>query len=95
MYPGKGLSFFSTITKNRFLFWAVVAGLVTPFPIIYIPVVNRVVFRHRALTWEWGLVFGSVLLFVAVVEGWKCGKRYRKAKSAKKNGGAHAEKVSV
>lgn len=90
MYPAedsrKGLSFFSTITKNRFLFWAVMAGLVTPFPIIYIPVVNRIVFRHLPLTWEWGLVAGSIFLFIALVESWKAVKRYRKSKNAKKNG---------
>lgn len=95
MYPTedarKGLSFFSTVTKNRFLFWAVMAGLLTPFPIIFIPVINRVVFRHLPLTYEWGLVLASIFLFVALVESWKAGKRYRKAKSVKRNGGVMVE----
>lgn len=89
MYPNedsrKGLSFFSTVTKNRFLFWAVMAGLVTPFPVIYIPVVNRIVFRHLPLTWEWGLVAGSIVVFISLVESWKAIKRRMKAKKARKN----------
>lgn len=71
-------SFFHTITKNRFLFFAVLAGLITPFPIIYLPVVNRTVFRHLPLGWEWGLVFSSIVLFVALVEAWKAIKRRRR-----------------
>ncbi|GIZ38421.1 hypothetical protein CKM354_000183800 [Cercospora kikuchii] len=86
--PRKGLSIFGTLLKNRFLFWAVMAGLVTPFPVIFIPVVNRVVFRHLPLEWEWGLVFASLVIFVSLVESWKAIKRARKAKKAKNNGEA-------
>ncbi|KAM3421344.1 hypothetical protein BST61_g1741 [Cercospora zeina] len=86
--PRKGLSVVRTLRKNRFLFWAVMAGLVTPFPIIFIPVVNRVVFRHLPLQWEWGLVFASLVIFISLVESWKAIKRARKAKKAKKNGEA-------
>ena len=78
MYPEEDsstFSIFNTLLKNRFLFWAVCAGLCTPFPIVYIPVINRVVFRHAPLGWEWGLVFGSVICFVALVESWKAVKR--------------------
>lgn len=70
-------SVFYTVTKNKFLFCAVLAGLLTPFPIIYIPVINRTVFRHDQLTWEWGLVVGSLASFVALVEAWKAVKRRR------------------
>ena len=78
MYPEEDsstFSIFNTLLKNRFLFWAVCAGLCTPFPIVYIPVINRVVFRHAPLSWEWGLVFGSVVIFVALIESWKAVKR--------------------
>ncbi|KAK5166160.1 uncharacterized protein LTR77_008421 [Saxophila tyrrhenica] len=75
-------SVFSTVTKNRFLFFAVLAGMVTPFPIIYLPVINQTVFRHHPLSWEWGLVFGSVVCFVALVEAWKGVKR-RKLRKAR------------
>ncbi len=73
-------SVFGTITKNRFLFFAVLAGMVTPFPIIYLPVINQTIFRHHALSWEWGLVFGSMVCFVALVECWKAVKRSRRSK---------------
>ncbi|KAI5206022.1 Na(+)/Li(+)-exporting P-type ATPase [Aureobasidium subglaciale] len=68
-------SFLGNLMKNRFLFYSVCVGLLTPIPIIYIPVINKQVFRHTALTWEWGLVYGSVVLFVSLVEAWKAVKR--------------------
>lgn len=85
MYPEEDHRTFSivrTVRKNRFLFWAVCVGLVTPFVTIYVPVVNRIVFRHAGLTWEWGLVGGSLLIFVATVEAWKAIKRRRIGKRA-------------
>ena len=69
------LAIFHNIRKNRFLFFAVLAGMVTPFAIIYIPVINQIVFRHHPLTWEWGLVFASLVCFVGLVESWKAVKR--------------------
>lgn len=94
MYPeedASAFSVFSTLRKNRFLFWAVIVGVCTPFPIVYIPVINRVVFRHMPLTWEWGLVAGSVVCFVSWVESWKAVKRRmarrRKARREAGSGG--------
>ncbi|KAJ6166796.1 hypothetical protein N7470_002243 [Penicillium chermesinum] len=72
--PGR-LSIFPTIWRNRFLFWAVLAGFALAFPIVYLPVVNEVVFRHHAITWEWGLVFGCTVTYLACVESWKAIKR--------------------
>lgn len=85
MYPEEDRSTFSvfnTLLKNRFLFWAVLVGLSTPFPIVYIPVINKVVFRHMPLTWEWGLVLGSAICFIAWVESWKAIKRRMARKRA-------------
>lgn len=73
-YKGKG-AFFKALVYNRFLLWAVVAGFVITFPVIYIPVVNEVVFKHLGITWEWGIVFGSLVAYVALVEIWKAIKR--------------------
>lgn len=73
-YPGK-LSVFNSIWKNQFLFWAVVAGFVIAFPVIYLPEVNRVVFKHQGITWHWGVVFGCVVVYLALVESWKAAKR--------------------
>ncbi|KND87175.1 Calcium-transporting ATPase 3 [Tolypocladium ophioglossoides CBS 100239] len=73
-WPGP-LSVFRTVYHNRFLFWAVVAGFLATFPIIYIPYLNNVVFKHQGLSWEWGVVFGCVVLYIALVEAWKAVKR--------------------
>merc|ERR1712070_1224639 len=37
--------FFRTLYKNKFLFWSSVVGIITPFPAVFIPVVNKTVFR--------------------------------------------------
>jgi magnesium-transporting ATPase (P-type) len=47
----------------------------TAYSILTVLLSNRVVFRHAPLSWEWGLVFGSVVIFVALVESWKAVKR--------------------
>lgn len=74
--PTSGLfSVFRTVWQNRFLFGAVTAGFVIAFPVIYIPVVNRIVFKHEAIGWEWGVVGACVVVYMAVVEGWKAVKR--------------------
>ncbi|KAL5047665.1 hypothetical protein BDW71DRAFT_206410 [Aspergillus fruticulosus] len=73
-YPGK-LSIFHSIWRNQFLFWAVIAGFVIAFPVIYLPAVNRVVFKHQGISWHWGIVFGCVVVYLALVESWKAIKR--------------------
>ncbi|KAI1291352.1 hypothetical protein F5Y03DRAFT_34958 [Xylaria venustula] len=78
MYPEQfngPFSIIQTVLRNRFLFWAVVAGFVITFPVIYIPVVNRIVFKHAAISWEWGVVATAVTVYIALVEAWKAGKR--------------------
>lgn len=68
--------FFHDIWENQFLFWAVVIGAVSVFPAVYIPGLNTKVFKHQGITWEWGLAFGSVFIFVLGVEAWKMTKRW-------------------
>ncbi|KAL1614570.1 hypothetical protein SLS54_009632 [Diplodia seriata] len=70
-----GLSVFGAVWRNRFLFWAVVAGFVITFPVVYIPVINRIVFKHEAITWEWGVVVACLVVYLAAVESWKAVKR--------------------
>ncbi|KAM5349812.1 hypothetical protein ACJ41O_006317 [Fusarium nematophilum] len=64
-------SVFRTVYHNKLLFWLVVAGFSMTFPLVYIPGLNTEVFQHRGLTWEWGVVFGSVVLYVTMIEAWK------------------------
>lgn len=63
------------VWRNRFLFWAIMVGFVTLFPLLYIPVINTVVFKHKGISWEWAIVFIAAGLFFAGVEAWKWGKR--------------------
>ncbi|KAH3515028.1 hypothetical protein KXV55_001073 [Aspergillus fumigatus] len=63
------------IWRNQFLFWSIVAGSMTTFPIIYILVLNHVVFKHTGISWEWGIVFVEAVLFFLGVELWKFSKR--------------------
>ena len=72
---GGPLAVFPTVWRNRTLFWAVAAGFAFTFPVIYIPVVNRVVFKHEAIGWEWGIVVACVVAYLALVESWKAVKR--------------------
>ncbi|KAI1302219.1 hypothetical protein F5Y03DRAFT_385552 [Xylaria venustula] len=66
---------FKDLYANKFLFWAVAIGAVSVFPVVYIPVLNTRVFKHTAITWEWALAVGALILFVAGMELWKFTKR--------------------
>ncbi|CZR65470.1 related to potassium/sodium P-type ATPase [Phialocephala subalpina] len=73
-FRGKS-AIFKALVYNRFLLWAVVAGFLITFPVVYIPVVNETVFKHKGITWEWGVVLGCFVSYVAFVEAWKAIKR--------------------
>merc|ERR1712098_590736 len=74
------------VWRNPFLFWAVIAGFVTIFPVLYIPVLNHDVFKHTGISWEWGIVFVEATLFFAGIEAWKWAKRIFFRKRARKMG---------
>jgi Na+-exporting ATPase len=63
------------VWRNKFLFWSVFAGVVTVFPIIYIPGLNRIVFKHSPISWEWAVVFIESTMFIGGIEVWKFFKR--------------------
>ncbi|KAI0900064.1 potassium/sodium eff [Annulohypoxylon nitens] len=67
---------FKDVYENRFLFWAVVLGAISVFPVVYIPVVNRNVFKHMNISWEWSLAIAATIIFVAGMELWKLIKRH-------------------
>lgn len=66
---------FKDLYNNPFLFWAVAIGFVSVFPTVYIPYLNRDVFKHTAISWEWGVVFGMTIIYVLGMELWKYVKR--------------------
>lgn len=74
------------VWRNKFLFWAIVAGFITMFPLIYIPKLNTVVFKHSPISWEWGIVFVEAFLFFLGIEAWKWAKRIYYRQQAKKAG---------
>ncbi|EGX49017.1 hypothetical protein AOL_s00079g238 [Orbilia oligospora ATCC 24927] len=80
------------IWGNRFLFWAVIVGFFSVFPVLYIPVVNTRVFKHKGITWEWGIAFVAFFLFFAGVEAWKWLKRawFRRQAARQRNAAGSA-----
>ena len=67
--------FKDTYGKNKFLFFCVVLGFFSVFPIVYIPGLNDEVFLHTGISWEWGVIFVCTVLFVGGIESWKWAKR--------------------
>lgn len=63
--------FFENVYSNKFLFYSVVIGIVSVFPVIYIPTLNTNVFKMKPISWEWGLTFAGLVVFVLAVELWK------------------------
>ncbi|KAI9036327.1 sodium P-type ATPase [Aspergillus affinis] len=63
------------VWRNKFLSWSIMARWITMFPVLYIPVLNDVVFKHKPITWEWGIVAVEAVLFFIGVEAWKWAKR--------------------
>lgn len=62
--------------------------MVLIFPLLYIPVINRVVFKHEGISWEWGIVFVETVVFFVGCEAWKFAKRaYFRRAAKKKTGG--------
>ncbi|KAJ6446894.1 calcium-transporting ATPase 3 [Purpureocillium lavendulum] len=60
---------------NQFLFWSIVGVFIATFATLYIPVLNRDVFLHSGIGWEWGVVAITFGIFVVGVELWKWAKR--------------------
>ncbi|KAH6989173.1 P-type Na+-ATPase [Ilyonectria sp. MPI-CAGE-AT-0026] len=67
---------FKDIYANKFLFWSVVIGGLSVFPVVYIPFLNHKFFKHTGISWEWALSVGFTIVFVAGIELWKLTKRH-------------------
>ncbi|PHH88800.1 hypothetical protein CDD83_7037 [Cordyceps sp. RAO-2017] len=66
---------FRDLYANRFLFWSVILGGLSVFPVVYIPFLNTKFFKHTGISWEWALAVGFTVVFVAGIELWKLCKR--------------------
>jgi Na+-exporting ATPase len=98
MQPGSKKYFtqwFWDVWRNKFLFWAIMAGFITIFPVLYIPVINDKVFKHTGISWEWGIVFVATALFFAGIEGWKWAKRVFFRRREGKTGGGRRGSVDI
>lgn len=78
---------FKDLWANQFLFWSVILGFFTCIPLIYIPVINKIVFKHGPISWEWGVCVAGLIVFVIGVEFWKWCKRiyFRRVKETPNN----------
>lgn len=74
---GKKFPSLRNMFENKFLFFAFVIGALSVFPSVYNPGLNTTVFKHKDITWEWGLSFGAVTIFFGGVEAWKGVKKRR------------------
>ncbi|KAK9727624.1 hypothetical protein K7432_001708 [Basidiobolus ranarum] len=61
--------------SNRPLFWSIFLGCGLLIPVLYIPYVNTDIFKHQYLTWEWGIVGVSIVIFLVSSEIYKFIKR--------------------
>jgi len=61
---------------NKTLLVSVVVIILSVFPIIYIPVINNDVFLLGDLHWEWGMVFASQIIYLALAELYKVVRRH-------------------
>src|SRR4051812_28483829 len=98
MQPGSKKYFtqwFHDVWRNKFLFFAIMTGFITVFPVLYIPVINTVVFKHRGISWEWGIVLVETVLFFAGVETYKWGKRVFFRRREAKAGGARRGSIDL
>lgn len=63
------------LLDNKLLLWSAFALSLTVFPIIYIPRISDYAFQVISIGWEWGIVFGMILVYLVVTELWKLMKR--------------------
>ncbi|CCF55545.1 hypothetical protein KAFR_0A01060 [Kazachstania africana CBS 2517] len=68
--------FFRDVWSNQFLFWSIVFGFVSTFPIVYIPVINTAVFLHTPSGAGWGFAFAFTTAFWICCELYKYAKRH-------------------
>lgn len=77
---------FKDIWSNQFLFWSVILGFVSVFPVVYIPVINDKVFLHTGIGYEWAVALAFSVAFWIGAEFYKwCKRRYYRNKDKVQN----------
>ncbi|KAF9964469.1 Na+ ATPase, partial [Actinomortierella ambigua] len=64
-----------TVHHNKMLWLSIVIGALVLIPVIYVPGLNKNVFKHLSITYEWGLVFAALFIYTGFVELYKFIKR--------------------
>ncbi|KAF9901132.1 Na+ ATPase [Linnemannia zychae] len=64
-----------TAHHNKTLWLSIIIGAMILFPVIYVPGLNKNVFKHLNISYEWGLVFAALFIYTAFVEIYKFVKR--------------------
>jgi Ca2+-transporting ATPase len=74
---------FRDLWNNQFLFWSVIGGFISCFPVVYIPVINDKVFLQGPIGKEWGIAVATTFAFWIGCEIYKFFKRvyYRKERA--------------
>ncbi|KAI5966510.1 ENA2 [Candida pseudojiufengensis] len=60
---------------NQFLFWSIIGGFISVFPVIYIPVINTKVFLHYDPNYGLLIALACTIMFLLGAETWKWIKR--------------------
>lgn len=63
------------LIENKPLLWSVTILILSVFPVIYIPVINNKVFLLFPISWEWGMVVASMVVFLGITEIYKLSRR--------------------
>ncbi|KAI9486735.1 MAG: potassium/sodium efflux P-type ATPase [Benjaminiella poitrasii] len=61
--------------QNFYMYASWIFGFGIMFIVLYVPVINTEVFKHSPITWEWGMVAASVVVYIFLAEGYKLIKR--------------------
>lgn len=63
------------LMDNKLLLWSAFALSLSVFPVLYIPKISDYAFQVLGLKWEWGIVFGMVLVYLVCTELYKMLRR--------------------
>ncbi|KAF9953961.1 Na+ ATPase [Modicella reniformis] len=64
-----------TAKNNKTLWLSIVLGALVLIPVVYVPGLNKNVFKHLSITYEWGLVFAVLFIWITFSEAYKLVKR--------------------
>ncbi|KAJ2264855.1 hypothetical protein IWW46_006131 [Coemansia sp. RSA 2440] len=63
------------VHENRFLFGGVICGTILCLLCMYVPGLNTAVLKMKGISWEWGIVLITLLVFLILSELYKFAKR--------------------